>query len=110
MTTPVRATRESGSAPPRPRAVSTARANSAGIAGGEDRTVRASIRPPSSGTQQRLAADPHDLAVDAGAAGLRQPGDRLGDVDRQPALLQRVDPGSELAAAEGHRRRPPGGG
>ena len=48
-----------------------------------------------SGPQQALAADADDVAVD-GALGVGcEVRDRLGDVDRQPALGEAVEPAAE---------------
>ena len=57
-----------------------------------------------SGSDQALAADPDDVAVDRGRRGIGVPRDRLGDVDREPALAHRVEPPTDLSGREGHGR------
>ena len=56
------------------------------------------------GAEHHLAADADHVAVDRRGAGGGVPGDRLGDVDRQPALGHRVEPLADLAGGERHRR------
>src|ERR1044072_1006674 len=90
---PRRSAITSGSDEPVDRPLATASANNRGSPGAEsNRSVSTT-----SGAQQALAADPDDVAGDPGVGVLAQPGDGLGDVDRQPALLQRAEPPAELA-------------
>ena len=73
--------------------------------------ARTSVRAPMLGcscAQHHLAADADHVAVDRGRAGGGVPGDRLGDVDRQPALGHRVEPLADLAGRERQRRRSSG--
>src|SRR3954451_21803470 len=54
--------------------------------------------------EHHLAADPDHVAVDGAGAGGGIPGDRLRDVDRQPALSHGIEPLTDLAGRERHRR------
>src|SRR3954447_23327209 len=52
-----------------------------------------------------LAADADHVAVDGRRAGGGLPRDRLGHVDRQPALRHRVEPLADLAGGERYGSR-----
>src|SRR3954447_18123005 len=54
--------------------------------------------------EHHLATDPDHVAVDGAGAGGGIPGDRLRDVDRQAALSHGVEPPTDPAGRERHRR------
>src|SRR3954466_13139815 len=71
--------------------------------GTEGSAARTMVRAPTGlRAHHHLAADPDHVAVDRGRAGRGVPGDRLGHVDRQPALRHRVEPLADLAGRERH--------
>src|SRR5689334_21978242 len=60
------------------------------------------VRVATSGSDQGLAADPHDVAGDRGRSRVGVPSDGLGDVDRLTTLRQRAEPATGLADAQRH--------